>query len=129
MKKALEAVAVRVAIENATESDIAELKTIINKLEISFGDQEALAAIDGDFHRKIAEIADNPVLNESLERIQSQLTRLWYYVSRGVLLYEEFHQDYVRIVDAIERKDAASAEAIAISHVDVYNQQLRRELI
>ena len=108
---------------------MAELEMNINKFESSFSKQAELVAMVGDFHRKIAEIADNPVLNESLERIQSQLTRLWYYVSRGVLLYEEFHQDYVRIVDAIERKDAASAEAIAISHVDVYNQQLRRELI
>ncbi len=129
VKKSLDVLSVKLAIDNSTEKDIQELWDIVHQFDENTDNVFLLMDLDEEFHRKLREMSDNPVLDEALDRIHSQLKRLWYYTTNSVGLSPKFNDNFKAIVGAVEIGDKAKAAQAVIDHVDIYNEQIRNDLI
>lgn len=81
----------------------------------------SLALADHQFHVTLCQIADNPFLGPSLERLLIEQTRMsqgFYGIkgSQGTAQIDKSLAEHEALVDAILRKDAGLAVAIAMAH-------------
>lgn len=129
VKKSLDVLSVKLAIDNATEEDIKELWEIVRQFDVNKDNVFLLMDLDEEFHRKLRKMSDNPVLDEALDKIHSQLKRLWYYTTNSVGLSPKFNDNFKVIVKAVEARDKEKAAAAVVDHVDIYNEQIRNDLI
>lgn len=100
---------VRVAAENATPEDIAELRGLIETQRSKLGDATAFISTDMAFHRKLASLANNPIILSVSDAMLGWLFE--YHVS---LLHRSGSEDvtlaeHAKIVDHIEEHDVEGA--------------------
>ncbi len=129
VKKALDSLAMRLAIDNSNKEDLESLKELVEEYGRNLENLSKLVMLDAAFHHKIAQMANNEVLDETLDTIQSHLIRLWYYTGIGNGVFEQFYGDFKEMIRAIEEKDYQLAEKLAVAHVDVYHQKLKEKFI
>lgn len=118
VRRMFESGMVRIAALKATESDIAELRGLIQRQRAALGDASAFIACDIAFHRCIAGISGNPIL-----RAVSEAMLNWVFRYHNDLLHWSGREevtlgDHLRIVDRIEAKDAEGAVAAMLGHLD-----------
>ena len=100
---------VRVAAENATPEDIAELRGLIETQRSKLGYATAFISTDMAFHRKLASLANNPIILSVSDAMLGWLFE--YHVS---LLHRSGSEDvtlaeHAKIVDHIEEHDVEGA--------------------
>ncbi|EPX77920.1 transcriptional regulator NanR [Salipiger mucosus] len=100
---------VRVAAENATPEDIAELRRLIRTQRGQLGNAPAFIATDMAYHRKLASLANNPIILSVSDAMLGWLFE--YHVS---LLHRSGSEDvtlaeHAKIVDHIEDNDVEGA--------------------
>lgn len=100
---------VRVAAENATADDVAELRALIDLQRSQLGDANAFITTDMAFHRKLASLTGNPIILSVSDAMLGWLFE--YHVS---LLHRSGSEDvtlaeHAKIVDHIEAHDAEGA--------------------
>ncbi|MBB2971718.1 transcriptional regulator NanR [Mesorhizobium sp. RMAD-H1] len=109
---------VRLAAERATDADLDELEEIINRQESHFGDQRLFIADDIAFHRKIAAISGNPML-EALS--ESMLNWLFEYHTEMLIWTGKERitlSEHCAILDCLRQRDMEAAEKAMIVHID-----------
>jgi DNA-binding GntR family transcriptional regulator len=135
-REALEGMAARLAAENATPSEIAQIRELLDDMEIvaQRGDLGALRRLSGVFHQLICRAAHNDRLLQSLrgllDHVRQMQTSTLYEAGRSADALEE----YRALLQAIEARDADRAEALARKHrrrtltlrKDMLREQLRR---
>ncbi|KQT69051.1 MULTISPECIES: GntR family transcriptional regulator [unclassified Aureimonas] len=84
---------------------------------LAVGDHPRLVCLMGDFHIRIVEILDNPVLT-SIVRDLTARTILIAMLYQSDDHAEESHLGHCRIVEALERGDLAAAADLAVLHID-----------
>ncbi|GAA4228807.1 DNA-binding FadR family transcriptional regulator [Sagittula marina] len=109
---------VRVAAETATEADVADLRALIERQRNMLGDATAFIATDMAFHRKLAELANNPIILSVSDAMLGWLFE--YHVS---LLHRSGSEDvtlaeHAKIVDHIESHDVAGATEEMRRHLE-----------
>jgi GntR family transcriptional repressor for pyruvate dehydrogenase complex len=115
-QRAIECLAAELAAQNATASDHARLKELLDEAERQIGNVEAYTRCSRDFHLAIAEASHNRVLVVqliSLEHVAwpARNSTLTPKVARHIL---EVHRELARL---IERGDAAGARRLMDDHV------------
>jgi DNA-binding GntR family transcriptional regulator len=134
IREALEGLAARLAAENATPNEMAELHILIEDMESSAGRGELnlLRALTGEFHRHIAQASHNKRLAQSLKALQDRVRQVQlstlFLDDRPTAAIEE-HRSLVR---AIEARDGDRAESLARSHrrqTLILRQQMIRDQI
>ncbi len=120
VRRALEALAVKLACEKIQEDDIEELKTAAKEFEAALkkGDVTVFAEADVKFHDIIYRATDNERLIQLLYNLREQMYRyrveyLKREESHATLLAE--HQDIIQKIAA--RDEAAAVEAVC-AHID-----------
>ena len=84
---------------------------------IAEGNHPLLVCLMGDFHIRLVELVDNPVLADILRDLTARtiLISMLYQTDAHA---EESHRGHCRIVEALERGDRAAAADLAILHLD-----------
>lgn len=115
----LEAEAVRLATEKASEQDLEELRAIYDKMleDAHIGDKTLVVEKDLEFHRKIWEIAGHKRLRDVLEDMRVQI-RL--YLTVNIKLYEDLATDIADheiILKGIQEHDPELATSVMTNHL------------
>ena len=126
LRTAIEVQAARQAADLATEDDVAELVAILKQLDHqNLSDAEALE-LDFRFHRRLIEIAGNPLMQNMIEVIyEFVLTQMVRTTPspRENKLGRRLHRE---IVAAIAEHDADSAERAMREHMEVVLSRLKK---
>lgn len=122
-RAALEGYAARLAALSATDAQLAELESILGDTRDS-SSREDMVAVNERFHEAIIEDAGNPLLAELTHR-----SRLYYFNRRVAQLYtdaEAAHSrtQHVRLLKALQERDADEAETVAREHVETALQAI-----
>ena len=141
-RRHIEALSAELAAARATESDLARLRDITERMKEAHAsaNTEAEMASDVEFHNAIGEAAHNIVLLHSLRSCFHLLRedvffnrRMIFSMENGQKVLLEQHLD---IFAAIERRDPMAARNAAEKHIDfvgksteLARQQLERELL
>jgi DNA-binding GntR family transcriptional regulator len=130
VREALEGMAARLAAENATPSEIAEIRELLDDMDAvrRRGDIAALRQLTGEFHQLVCRAAHNNRLLQSLQALLDQVrqirTSTLYIAGRPSAALGE-HRNLLR---AIEARDGERAEKVAREHRRK-TLQLRREML
>lgn len=113
----LNGMAVRRAIENMSEGDIASLKELNKQMNkaCADGDQKSMAALNWQFHRSINRLAKSPKLLTALRGISLDVPR--DFLVQVPSWMEKSDHEHNELIAAIERRDADAAEALMVSHL------------
>jgi DNA-binding GntR family transcriptional regulator len=133
LRRAIEMLAMRLAVERATDQDLQQMQTLVDEIAAHhrLGITEQIAAdLDLRFHDLIYQAARHRRLNETWHTIRPQIHIL--LLSRNVA-HEDFrdmvvasHQDWV---NAIRARDTATAAALVEEHLTgSYGKVLERML-
>jgi len=121
----------RLAAQNAKPAQLAEIREIQQKFRaaIDSGSGEDMAYWNQCFHALMGEMADNPYLKPSYERLLIDHARIsqTFYRPRDPRLAERMHQaceHHERIIDALEAGDSQAVVELIVEH-----WELSRDLI
>lgn len=114
VREFLEGLAVRLACDHVSRTDIAELRKIAEHVwQLSQNQQyDEMGAADRAFHLKIINLSGNKIL--------ARLTEGYRALGMAVRASRDpriIHDEHVRIVDAIESNNPDEAERLARAHV------------
>ncbi len=119
VREALEGMAARLAAENATRDEIAEIRELLDDMETvnQRGELVALRPLTAEYHRMVGRAAHNGRLLQSLENLlghvrQMQTSTLLNVKGRA----SEAIKEHRELLEAIEARDADRAETIARAH-------------
>jgi DNA-binding GntR family transcriptional regulator len=117
VREALEGLMARLAATRHTPEQLSELQAVMaaGVAGVERGDLAGLPALNTRFHALLAEMAQNTMLAEHLERL-SDLIR-WIYAERIQQRSADSWHEHQHIVDAIAAGDADAAARQAAHHV------------
>ena len=119
VRLALESLATRKCVENATASDLTQLKSINNafRSNAEFGDYEMLKRLDEAFHSTIVEISKISLLTDLYRRFELEYAE---FRVKGFIFtkhIEKAARGHERIITAIEEKDEEKAIEATRDHI------------
>ena len=127
-RQKIETIIAGLAAERRTAEDVEELRRQLARMAATDRDHAGFVDADVAFHLKLAEAAGNTALREILSSVQA-LLRAW--ISRVIAANESTavsYRDHVPIFEAVERGDAAAAEAAMDAHMASAAERLRAAL-
>ncbi len=130
IREQLEGFAARLAAERASERDLADIRTLLDEIAASAGenDQHRLIHLDQRIHRVIYRAARNPFLEATLDRYYVLALRLWFLALEHVHQLEDAVHEHGELLEAISTGDTAGAEARAREHVTEFEREIRKLL-
>ena len=116
----------RNAAERATAKDAEELKALagIGATDGKPSELDAFIAADRAFHRKFAELAENPVLSDFARSLHERSIRYWYLHLWQTLDDTATIKQHRTIADAIGRRDADAAADAVRAHIESLRTRL-----
>jgi DNA-binding GntR family transcriptional regulator len=116
----LETVGVREAARRRDDGGIALLSGVVAEMDAAAAsrDYERWAALNGDLHRAINEIARMPLLREMTDRVLARWERLRRHYFQGVLVprVEQAQEEHRVLLAALVRGDPDGAEQVVRAH-------------
>jgi DNA-binding GntR family transcriptional regulator len=114
---ALEAMAGRVAAERRSDHDVRTLRWMLERGErISTSEPEEMVEANQQFHRAVWKASRNESLIDLLERLSLHLGRYPQTTLTAPGRWADAIEEHRALADAIERRDADDAEAVATRH-------------
>lgn len=113
----VESMAARLAAERATSKDTESLYELCELAAQHIEDRELFAKYDMAFHRRVAEITENPLFITTLEMIESMYTK-WLIGLQGTHGVDKSHDFHFRIYQAIQDHNAKEAGLIMQQHLE-----------
>ncbi len=117
VRRILELATARLAARYATETDITELRHIMRDLEHLRDDIEAFAKRDADFHRKLAQATQNPLLVVLVDSIRDLLQDYILSALPHVDVVRDVLPAHRRILEYVAARDAAGARQAMWEHI------------
>jgi DNA-binding GntR family transcriptional regulator len=131
LREALEAFAVEKAIANLTDTALARLRAKINSYgrDVQNRFTRERLVYDQDVHLSIAELAGNQTLKNMLRHVFERIvlkrrTDGLYDPARGLTA----HQEHLRLLEAMERRDPAEAVAVLRNHIQAGQKNVMADL-
>ncbi|MBC7098583.1 FadR family transcriptional regulator [Candidatus Bipolaricaulota bacterium] len=135
VRRILEEGGIRLAIERATEEDIARLEGILEELGdvLERGDLEAYFPVNRRFHLALASATQNSLLHRLLEQLMNyENTKLWREAIQRYLSSKEHLKGYLerhrRILEAVRARDVDRAVQEMRDHFTQTVEEVREYL-
>jgi GntR family transcriptional repressor for pyruvate dehydrogenase complex len=115
---ALEGVTAAGAALKSSETDLAKIEDLLERMEVAAKDEKRFAALDLEFHVTLAEASQNFLIVDLIAMIRGQLEKA---LSRVLLLPNArplTFKEHVAIVHAIRRRDPVAARDAMQVHLD-----------
>jgi DNA-binding GntR family transcriptional regulator len=124
----VEAELARNAAQRATSKDVDELKTLARAGATNgkMSELDSFIGADRDFHRKFAELAENPVLSDFARTLHERSIRYWYLHLWQTLDDKATIRQHTAIADAIARGDGDAAAEAVRTHIESLRTRLMR---
>ena len=118
VREALEGMAARLAAENATPSEMAEIRELLEDMEAvrRRGDVEALRRLTGEFHQMVCRASHNHRLLQSLQALLDTVRQIKTSTLYGEGRPAEALKGHRNLLRAIEMRDGDRAEKLAREH-------------
>ncbi len=123
----LEKLSARKAAENVTNSDIKKLYDLIDNMS-STAASDQYAKYDFAFHKTIAEIGGNPILNIFIESISEIMTEM---ITSSISNQKDVENGifyHKRIVDAIANHNPDHAEKLMCEHITLFMRNYEKAI-
>ena len=127
-RQKIEEVIAALAAERRTEADIADLKTLLARMEASVvadGPVEVFVEADVAFHLRLAEASRNTALRDVLGGVQA-LLRVWIGRVIAAGNRDLSFQEHIPILAAVERGDPDAARTAMEAHMRSAAERLDR---
>jgi DNA-binding FadR family transcriptional regulator len=124
----LETMAAAQAAVKATEQEFDELQSINDHMRENKNDVEKRAQDDVLFHRKIAQLSGNPLLEIFVESMAALLVRVVKYTLDNKVGNEEGIDYHDRIVRVLRTRDAEKAKKVVRLHLESSQQNYKLAL-
>jgi GntR family transcriptional regulator, rspAB operon transcriptional repressor len=131
LREALEAYAVEKAVTNLTDSALRTLRAKMNSYgrDVQNRFTRERLVYDQDVHLAIAELAGNETLKNMLSHVFERIvlkrrTDGLYDPARGITA----HQEHLRLLEAMERRDSNEAVAILRGHIQAGQKNVMGDL-
>jgi DNA-binding GntR family transcriptional regulator len=131
VKIRLEGLAGEVAAKRITNDKLKELHALIEKAEplLKEDAQRTLIEIDTNFHEIIYQSAQNPILQEILENLQSRCARLWNSSLSESVPIQEIVSQLKEIYLSLEKRDCEKAKLLLEQHVRYFIDLIKNQLL
>jgi DNA-binding GntR family transcriptional regulator len=119
LREALEGLAVRRACEVMSDDDVDYLRLLImrQRRAAQKADNDAFLDLDEEFHLRIVEAAQLPILHAMLGQLRGFVRVARLEASRPPSVLEQVSAEHERIVDALDRRDADAALSALVEHL------------
>jgi DNA-binding GntR family transcriptional regulator len=132
VRRLVEKLAIRDAVEQSTERDIGRLRALVLKIGCAAraGEEERLMHLDLSFHYGICRASGHRTLADLMECILPRLAVIFYRQIMLSVTPDEIEQAHAELVDAIDARDRDRAVEAVDRHIDhFYSDILQRRLI
>lgn len=124
-RRVIEKTIIELAAEHSSVKQLAPLRKLVKEEQDCFvrGDRGASIRLSGEFHLRLAEVADNPPLGGFLRSLVSQSSLI-------IALYENDTQnhcsydEHLALIEAVAAKDKVRAVQLMEHHLDHVEQKL-----
>ncbi|WP_022667111.1 FadR/GntR family transcriptional regulator [Desulfospira joergensenii] len=132
-RKLMEGYVAREAARTAGKGDVRRLRSILSQIKDLVNTRpsgwEKFHILDARFHRELARIAANPLIETNLTAIHENIETYFHeYLPFSRALLEEDCKDLEEIVRAVEDKNERRAEEIARRHVSRFSSLMEKNL-
>jgi DNA-binding FadR family transcriptional regulator len=118
----------RLAVDQADEAALAELRRLIEAQRRAVADPEQFVHCDMSFHRQIAAMSGNPIFPAIIEGMFRWLGEYYRSLVRAPGAEQLTLAEHERIVEALAARDPARAELAMRDHLTRANTMYRRLL-
>lgn len=117
VRSILEAGAIRLAAENISEEQLAELRGLADDLGRAQGSVKRFLQLDIQFHRAIHRASRNQLLIALLESVAQLARESRAVTSRNAEVRKRAHRHHLRILSALESHDPVAAQQAMLEHL------------
>jgi DNA-binding GntR family transcriptional regulator len=129
VRAVLEPEAARLAAKRATDGDRVQIDALLDELGAGSADDRELIALDERIHRTIYGAAHNELLEVTLEQYYVLALRIWVMSLDRHHELEDAVQEHRTLLEAVRDGDAERAATTMTSHVQNFEQAMRRVLL
>ncbi|MEA4908485.1 MAG: GntR family transcriptional regulator [Anaerolineaceae bacterium] len=130
--ESLERTAFRAAADRVSPADLQDLESLLQEMDAAQErpDPDAWLSLNIAFHRKIAAVADMPLLLSFTNRVLDEWERIshYYYANITSKRLPQAQADHRQIVALLRSGDALGLDALAIAHNRAANQAYQATL-
>ena len=127
LREAVEGAAVRLAVQRATDADIAAVAALLDTARPGEGggtDAEKGVRAGGDFHEQLTRLSGNPAMVDAVRGAMTRLARTRWLEVRTPAAREQAWLEHRAVLDALEARDADTAARLLTGHIRGTNDRL-----
>jgi DNA-binding GntR family transcriptional regulator len=130
VRKALEGLAIRLAVAKLTDDDLTLLRRILGNIDTALaeGDLVAYSTADREFHTVVAQMSENASLIELLDRLGMQIQIMRTIANRDPHVVARTAHERPLILAALEQRDGALAMQLMEQHIEGVREALVGQL-
>lgn len=115
VRAVLEGLAANLTATRISEERLTEMRVLLaeNRAMLEAEDTEAFNRMDYKFHAVVFDTCGNPFLQETLQTIKIKMGMIHLDFSP---VFDDIYRHHAALVDALERRSPAEAEAIMLEH-------------
>lgn len=119
VRRALEGLAVRLAMPRLTESDLETIKSLLQQTEqaVAAKDAPSVVRLGNEIHAVIIDKCGNELLRELLGNLGVSIRRYRLSISHIPVRLQESFEEHVRVYEAIVKRDVEAAVLAMEQHI------------
>jgi DNA-binding GntR family transcriptional regulator len=131
VKIKLEGLAGEVAAKRITPDKLRQLSALVEKADVVLKENRHrdLIEIDTAFHEIIYQSTQNPILQDTLENLQSRCARLWNSALSESISTPEVIAQLREICLALKQRDSGKARSLLEEHVRYFIDLIKMQLL
>ncbi|MDR3210029.1 MAG: FadR family transcriptional regulator [Oscillospiraceae bacterium] len=115
---------VRLAAQNATDEDLAQIRALCAAMGGVVADVDAFGALDAQFHLLLAACTKNVLLKMIASTLNRVTDRDFLFSRKSVAFRRRAHREHQEIVRALEARDGDAVEAAVLRHIECLRKSL-----
>jgi DNA-binding GntR family transcriptional regulator len=133
LRRELEGFAGYLAAQRITPEQLEYLRDIIREAETETIEMQDVSNIteyfDTRFHSLLYQATGNQKLVKILQDLHIVMLRIWFHVGFGAIGFAHQAQNFYKVFEALEQKDAENARSAMEDHVDIYAAQIKEKFL